>query len=229
MKRNLFFLLAIFLLILLGMQILLPSMAERKIKRTMIENINEYQELKIKASAFPAWKILFSRLDFLKISGTEVKLNDINLKSIKASYRNISYSRGEILGENTDFKIVLTAADLNEYLEENYDGLNDYSIHLLPGQVFLQGSIILFDARINLELSGNFSIEKKSRVYFNPERFKIEEISIPSTFLKTLIAEMDFYFDLNQLSIPINLEEIKISEDSLVLLGGLSVRKAGLN
>lgn len=227
--RNKKYLIIIFLLVLyLGMELFLPLMVENRIKKGIRNHTESVKELEVEVDSFPAWELLFSRADRVKLTAEMINIGGLPLRSISALYRDVLINKGQINGNNTDLNILIYESELNKYIVNKHSELKNFQIQLIPEQVYLSGDLKIFESKIKIRLSGKFAITKPDKISFVPENIKIEKLQIPGSVIKNFTNQLGFSFDLANLNLPLKVEKIKVSEKELHLLGGVSVRKAGL-
>ena len=171
-KMGIFIFIFIILIISLyiASEIILPRIAEKRIREEILTRIDAVEELKIDARVFPAFKLLFSRIDKLEVEARGLQRNHLYLKDIKANYQEILITDNrQIMAQNTGLKVLITQKALNSYLDNNYPHLENFQIKLTPGQVFLQGYLNILENKFKINLAGEFTIRNKNKIYFLPE------------------------------------------------------------
>lgn len=215
-------LVALLLIIFLASEVILPSMAGRKVREEIIANTDNIEELKVKAEVFPAFKVLFSRLDHLSVEADGLEKDDLFFKEIKAGYSQILLADdGEIMAYNNDLKVILTETAINDYIDRRYPELKNFQVNLESDRVFMEGYLNVFDSKIQISLTGEFNLKTPAKIQFIPVDFQLNDLRVPSSIIKNYLEDLVFTLDLEQLEIPITVEEIKVGEDRLLLLSGV--------
>lgn len=228
-KRNfLWNIILIILLLLFGSELILPRIAEKKLSSYIASEAESIESLNIKVSSLPSIKILLNKFDFVEIDAAGVKIDNIYLDQFSGEFNDVRLVGGRVKGNNTDLKIIISEDALNNYLEKQYPTLENFDVVLSPGKIFLSGYLNFLEARINVQLAGKLVMEGVNRVHFIPEELQVENINISAALFKDLIEDKGFYFNLNTLELPVNIEKIIISEDKIMVVGGKSARKAGV-
>ena len=222
-----FYIIIILLLVYLGLELFLPGIAEKKVRKGILNYTDEVKSLEIEANSFPAWELLFSRVDNINIKASYLKMKGLRLDNISASYQDIVLKEGIIKGKNKDLNILITEKSLNDYLAAQYPGLSNFDIILNPDQVFMEGYINFFNNKIMLQLNGKFTVKEANKITFIPKDVKIEDLKISKALIQKFVKDLGFSFNLSQLNFPITVEKIEITDKKLYLLGGIFVRKAG--
>lgn len=227
-KKYLSVTLLLILILYLSLELFLPQVVENRIEKEILENTKDVKGLEVEVNSFPAWELLFSRADRVKLTARMVNIDGLYLSSISALYKDVIIAKGEIKGDNTDLKILISEKDLNQYVTEKYSGFENFQIKLVPEKVYLSGDLKFFKSRIKVQLNGEFSVHEAERISFVPENLSIEKLQIPRSIIREFTEQLGFYFDLTTLDLPLKIDKIKISDKELYLLGGTAVRKAGL-
>ena len=224
-SRILWLIIIIVLSLILLAQIILPGLAENSLRDIFYDRTAKIEELIINVAAFPAFKILRGRLDYIDVNTKGIVIDDLYIDMMSVKYRDVVYGKTGFDGDNTALKAVITQEAINNYIVEQYPDLKNFSININPEQVLFQGYINFFEARINLTLTGNFIINDNDRIYFIPDDLKVEDIKIPVNLLKQYIEKLNFYFDLKELNIPLSIEEIRLSSGQIDIVGGEYIEK----
>ncbi len=222
------YIILIALIFYLVMQILLPVMAEKKIKNSIFEQVDSVENLKVEVSSFPAWEILFSRLDRVEVKAVNLSKGQLMVDQIDSRYRDVSIRDDMIIGENTELNIVLSEENLNKYIENMYPELNNFVVKLNPGQIYLSGFVNFFEKRIDFQLTGALLVKERNLITFSPENLSLDEFQVPGELIKSFVKDLGFSIDLSRYNFPIRVEKIKVDSGYINFLGGPAIRKAGL-
>ncbi|MFW6022268.1 MAG: DUF2993 domain-containing protein [Halanaerobiaceae bacterium] len=219
-RRPLWSLLFFFLALIFITEIFLPGFAENRLRIIFYEETDSIDELQVNIRTFPALKIFSGRMDRVIIESTGVFVDGLYIDSFNVSYQDLVLEKGSFTGINTSLNVVINEDALNEYINKKYPELGDFQLRIMPDQVLLQGSIMLFDTAINIRLSGNFVVTDRQMIYFVPEDFQLENIKIPKQLLKSYVENIELVFHLKELNIPLDIDEIKSGSAELTIIGG---------
>src|SRR5690554_867201 len=148
-KRWLFLILIFFFLLFLGIELYLPSIANRTIENIFEEETDEIEDLEINVSSFPALKILLGRVDHASIRAQGLTHDHLYLEQFNLNYSNIVLNKNGFHGINTYLEAMVTEEALNKYLKEKYPEMGNFSVQINPEQILLQGELNIFDIGIN--------------------------------------------------------------------------------
>lgn len=223
LKRGFFInLFLIILIVILVIELFLPGMVEKKIKNILIQQSQEYEQIDVDATSFPAVKFLFGQIDFVQIKTTGLIVDNLRLETFNINYNDVKIGKKSFSGENTDLYAIVTEKDLNKYIKKQYPDQADFSIKLNPEQVYLEGAYKLFENDIALKLSGSFNVSEAKVITFEPDNFQIEDINIPVNLLKSYLDKLGFKINLKELKIPLDIEQINIKTEQIEITGGNS-------
>lgn len=226
-RGYLWYLILLVLIIILGLELYLPRMAERRIGEIFRAGTDRIERLDIQVSSFPALEILLGRLDRVAVESRGLEFKGLYLDAFAVKYRNIKLKEGFFEGENIALDILITEEALNNYLRVNYPELDSFKIELIPDQVYLSGVLKFFEARLKLQLAGELVITEGNKISFIPQNFLFEDISISAGLIRDFMKDKGFSFDLDELDVPLNIDEIKIGRGELRIIGkGNNERKA---
>jgi uncharacterized protein YpmS len=219
-KRNiLWYFILLVLIILVSMEFYLPRLVEREIREIFQRETESIENLEIQVSSFPSLEILLKRVDRIIIEARGLSFNGLYLEDFAVEYQDIRLHDDYFTGNNTALNILITEDALNNYIKTNYPELGDFKIELNPDQVFLSGIINFFEARLQIQLAGSFTVTENNEVFFIPENFRVEKINIPGEIIRDFLQDKAFSFDLNELNLPINITQIELSSGEIRVLG----------
>jgi uncharacterized protein YpmS len=219
-KRNiLWYFILLVLIILVSMEFYLPRLVEREIREIFQRETESIENLEIQVSSFPSLEILLKRVDRIIIEARGLSFNGLYLEDFAVEYQDIRLHDDYFTGNNTALNILITEDALNNYIKTNYPELGDFKIELNPDQVFLSGIINFFEARLQIQLAGSFTVTENNEVFFIPENFRVEKINIPGEIIRDFLQDKAFSFDLNALNLPINITQIELSSGEIRVLG----------
>ncbi len=206
-------------LLFIMIEIYLPVMAENRIRGIIENQIDEVSSLKVEVASFPALEVLIGKIDYVGVDAEGVIVEGLFINKLFARYREVAYSKNSFQGINTDLDIVITEKALNDYTHDRYPELQNFKITLQPDLVVLKGFLNIFEARIGIELGGRMTIDEDKVVAFIPESLQVEDINIPSSLLQKYLNNLGFIFDLKNLNIPLQVEDIIISQGEIRIYG----------
>lgn len=220
-KKVLYFLISIVIIFFLLSELFLPGFAANMLRGVFNQEADSIDDLNINISSFPAFKILMGRIDSVEVEAEGLMIDNLYLNNINLAYRDIILEKGSFKGTNTYLETIITEESLNKYIVANYPELENFNLEISTTQVFLQGDIKFLEMFFNVQLSGNFVINDRKDIYFIPANFQIENLNIPLELLKTYIEGFDFYFNLKDLGVPVDVSEIKLNSGYIVISGGV--------
>ncbi|QTL97001.1 DUF2993 domain-containing protein [Iocasia frigidifontis] len=208
----------LFLILILAAQLLLPVVAERKLNKIILSQVEEIGELDIELVSFPSMEILLGKIDFVEISAEKPVYQDLLIRSLDVKYRDVLLKGNTFEGENTYLRILITEDDLNNYLKHTSPDLADLKISLKPDQVLLVGKVPFLNTSLNLRITGGFLVKnEENKVVFQPEEMKVERVNIPVNLLSKYIEDAYFTLDLNQLNFPLEIDKVKVEEGQIII------------
>ncbi|MFW6237657.1 MAG: DUF2993 domain-containing protein [Halanaerobiales bacterium] len=219
MKKALFFLFILVLLVLLG-ELFLPSYVKKEVENHLRGQVRESENLEVEIASFPALKLLFSRADRVFLEADKLNLEGLVLRSVDLRYNNVSIQSGRLTGENDYIFLKIDEEAVNNHVDENHRRLKDFRLSFTPEQVYMEGNIDLFGNEIEVKLVGNLVLRKDNIISFVPGDLQIEEYRVSEELIRNVAGGFDFSFDLSKLQIPLNPEEISIREGEIHVVGG---------
>lgn len=218
MKKRVWKYVFLFLILILAIQLLLPVLAERKLNKIILAQVEEIGELDIELASFPSIEILLGKIDFVEISAERPVYQDLLISSLNVKYRDVLLKGNTFEGDNTYLKILITEDDLNNYLKNTSPDLANLEISLKPGQVLLTGKVPFLNTSLNIRVTGGFLVKnEENKVVFQPEEMKVERVNIPVNLVSKYIEDAYFTLDLNQLNFPLEIDRVKVEEAQIII------------
>ncbi|WP_408955714.1 DUF2993 domain-containing protein [Natroniella sp. ANB-PHB2] len=216
------------LLLLVASQFILPRIFSTRLETSLSQELDDYEELKVRINSFPAIKLLTGRVDQLEIKANNLVSEQLTLERLEASYSDLKLVKDASeqwqvrQGENTELEVELTDKDLNHYLatRSELDILDSFRIDLTSDQMVMVGNLRFFNTDLSLQLTGGFSIYDHQTLIFNSDKLAVDQIVISTSVIEQLKDELSFKISLADFPLPLELTEVNIEEGSLQLLGG---------
>ncbi len=226
MKKIFGLIIIILLLGLIGTQLILPGVISNRIANNVQQDLEASDEINVTLNSFPAFKMLLGQIDSLKLSGRRIVINKLLIDRVKADFNNLKLQRIDgkyqiIEGENDYLNLRLTEKDLNDYLatRSELDIFQNFKLELLPKKIMLTGSIKIFNAIVNLQISGDFEVVDNVTILFRSDKLAIENIVIPTALVEQLKDQLRFEISFVDFPLPLNLSKVNLEEDYLEIRG----------
>lgn len=221
--------LVILLLVFLLTEWLIPPFFTHRLEEGILASLQEVQGLKIHLKAVPSFFLLLGSVKDLHLLGEGVLIQDLRIHSFEGSYEQVRFppiwrwgGEWQILGKNSFLEIKLKEEDLNQYLNVYFQDLLQLKISLLEGGVSMYTTIELYQMALNLEIIGKFQVTGPKRIDFVPEDLIVKNYTLPKVMVDYLLGELDFYFDLGEIPLPIYMTDVIMMEGEVLLIGGES-------
>ena len=219
-KSFIYLIIALVIVFLLALEFFLPALMANILKDYLRKEADAIAYINVKLDSFPAIKMLRGKIDQADIEIKGLSINNLYLDKLDLQYRDVFMKEGGFTGRNTGLEAIITEEALNNYIQAKFPELEAFQLQIRPEQVALEGRISIFEMLLEVQLSGNFAVSDQREVYFIPDNFRVENINIPVNLLKAYIEGLDFSFNLEDLNIPLALDEIKLYSGYAILHGG---------
>lgn len=231
MKRYLLFILILILVLAVGAsEVFLPAYYAEQVESGLRKQVSRVEDLDVKISTHPALLLLTGRIQHGSISAKKMRLQgaevqDLQIEEVEASYKNlviVNTPEGAkaVAGTNTFFRAKFREADLNQYLNRRFAGFEQLELDLKDDLATLALQVTLFNTKVSLRVAGNFQVVDQQMIRFIPKDLKLENVKIPSFLLNQLAKQIEFEIKLQEYPLPLDLQEIRVEEGSLLVLGG---------
>lgn len=231
MKRYLLFILILILGLVVGIsEVLLPAYYAEQVESGLRKQVSRVEGLDVKISSRPALLLLTGRIQHGSVMAKEMRLQgaevqDLQIEEVTASYKNLVIANTPegvkaVAGTNTFFRAKFREADLNQYLNRRFQDFEQLKLDLKEDLATLALQVTLFNTKISLKIAGNFQVVDQQVIRFVPQDLELENVKIPSILLNQLAKQVEFEIKLQEYPLPLDLQEIRIEEGNLLVLGG---------
>ena len=193
---------------------------------TLKEEVDKSDRLEVDIDSFPAIELLLGRVDNLKFSADNLIIDSLPISNFEGEFKDLRVKKvdGQWLvtgGENTYLNLKFSEEELNQYLasREELDIFDKFKMELLKNKVMMVGDIQFFNATVNIQLAGNFVVKDKDTIVFSSDELAVQNIIIPKSLIEQLKDKLQFEIDFADLPFPVKIEQVKLEEDSLEILG----------
>jgi hypothetical protein len=200
--------------------IFFPKYLNKKIESFLKkEKFAEKVETKINSSIS---NLLKGKID-LEIKAKNLKVKDLNLKSLKGKFKEINFDFPEFFRKREikiksikaeDVEIKITEEDLESYLNKE-DSFKNFKLSLEPDIARISGKVNFLGRDLDVVILGKFEISEKQKIKFKGKQIKISKYILPSNLTQEIMGKISPEVDLKSLKIPLNLKKIKIKKGYL--------------
>lgn len=224
MKKLLYVLIIMLVIVLVGLQFLLPPMLNQKVVDGINNTLNPASS-QVVITSIPAAKLLIGKVDEIEADVTEAKLKDgLVFKSIHLVAQDIGfnvaslYSGKEFILDSVGsgkLEGVLTEEEVNAYLAQKLDKLVDPEIRITPDEVALQGRVSI-GGFLEGTVTATGTIEVKGNtIIFAPRKMSLNGTSLPS-ITSAILKEVPIY-NFDDFPFPVRAKEVEAQKGSLYL------------
>lgn len=214
------------LVILLALQLLLPMMFARQLKKGLEDQLRA-NTVEVEVDSFPAFKVFGGQIDKLNIQGQQlVTKKNLEIEQVKAEFTNLRFKKQDqewvvTEGQNPFLQLTLTEKAVNDYLATlpEMKLFEKFQVDLTTDQAVIRGVINFFSTQIQVQLSGDFQVADQEEIIFTSNKLAVENVVVPQEVIDRLKQKLQVELDLTTLPLPLEVTEVKISKDKLEVLG----------
>lgn len=222
MKKLLYVLIIMLVIVLVGLQFLLPPMLNQKVLDGINNTLNPASS-QVVITSIPAAKLLIGKVDEIEADVTEAKLKDgLVFKSIHLVAQDVGfnvaslYSGKEFILDTVGsgkLEGVLTEDEINAYLAQKLDKMVDPEIRITPDEVALQGRVSI-GGFLEGTVTATGTIEVKGNtIIFAPRRMSLNGTNLPS-ITSAILKEVPIY-NFDNFPFPVSAKEVEAQKGSL--------------
>jgi hypothetical protein len=163
--------------ILFGSQVLLPSLAEMMITRSLERSISA-SEMSVDVDAFPALSILQGSADEIELTGRDVLVGKLLCSEATATFTDVRIDTARLMNDGTfvfehlgevSASIEIKEEELAKTLEQSVEKLSNVTVHITPSGVEAEGDYMLGKLPVRISLTGQL-VGRGNKIYFVSER-----------------------------------------------------------
>ncbi len=214
------------LVILLALQLLLPMMFARQLKKGLEDQLRA-NSVQVKVDSFPAFELFGGQVDNLNIQGQQLMTKkNLEIEQVKAEFTNLRFQKQDqqwvvTEGQNPFLQLTLTEEAVNDYLATlpEMKLFEKFQVDLTTDQAVIRGVINFFSTQIQVQLSGDFQVAEQEKIIFTSNKLAVENVVVPQEVIDRLKRKLQVELDLTTLPLPLEVKEVQVSDDRLEVLG----------
>lgn len=222
MRKLLYVFLIMLVVVVIGLQFLLPPMLNQKVVDSINRAFNPTSS-QVVITSVPAAKLLIGNVDGIEADIVNAKLKDgLVFKSIHLVAKDVGFNITSMYG-NKDFapdsvgsgrlEGVLTEEAVSTYLSKKLEKLDQAVVRFTPDEVALQGRVTIggflegtITAMGTVEIKGN-------TVIFAPHKMSLNGTNLPS-ITSAILKEVPIY-NFDEFPFPVTVKEVEAQKGSL--------------
>ncbi|MBI2914881.1 MAG: DUF2993 domain-containing protein [Firmicutes bacterium] len=220
---------ALFLLVALVAQYTLPGYLERRLGPELGRALEARGPTEVRIRSSLALELLAGRFDELDLEVHEAVVGGVELERVAVSARGLRLNlRGLLKQEGltvvdpgtVTVNLKLSEEALNRYFWEKVEGAKPFRIDLSPDAAMVAGTLRVLGLDVKLFMRTRVEIRPSSVVALVPVEFSVGDKNVPRFVLRALADQMEFALDFSSLPIPMQINEIRLQEGSMLVFGG---------
>lgn len=202
----------------------LPEFYAHQIEAGFRQQVEKVEAIDVSISTHPALLLLTGHIQKGSIHARGVKIQGLDIAELNASYKDLVFAKTEggvkaVSGTNTYFQATFLESDLNRYIRAKYPQLNGVTLELTPGAAILTTQVKLFNTTMPIEARGKFSVPNNHTIRFALDGLELGKLSLTS-LANNILPEVKFDMELGKYPLPLDLEEVRVEQDRVQVLGG---------
>ncbi len=177
--------------------------------------------------AYPSLRLLLGRFDSLTIVTNDVPLGGIVAREYRVALEHVSVNLRKLLfNQELEFiepgemyiTIVISEAELTRYLWAQIPLLEGWQVLINPDELLVSGKADILNAQLDAEIRGGLSAVEGDKVHFEVRTVELQGISVPVALANLAFMGSEFYIDLSEAPVPLELSEVRLEAGQLVLV-----------
>lgn len=177
--------------------------------------------------AYPSLRLLLGRFDKLTIVTNDVPLGGIQAREYRVALEQVGVNLRKLLfNRELEFTepgemyvtIVISEAELSRYLWDQLPLLEGWQVLINPDEILLSGKAHVLNSELDAEITGYLSAVQGDRVQFAVRSMQLQGVAVPADLVLAAFLGSEFYIDLSEAPVPLELLEVRLEAGQLVLI-----------
>jgi LmeA-like phospholipid-binding len=176
--------------------------------------------------------LLAGRIPWIAIHGTNVRaLPELTLDQLEVHLEGVHFDRGSRSVrqiEQSRFQARIGPGSLANFLHSRRPELRDVRVRISGGSIRVQAAPALLGMGLPLEVTGRPVLHGPTTLNFEASRVSVLRLGLPEFAVRQLQERINPLLDLSSLSLPVQLQSVRIDGESLLLTGTAALDPARL-
>lgn len=177
--------------------------------------------------AYPSLRLLLGRFDSLTIVTNDVPLGGIQAREYRVALQQVAVNLRKLLfNRELEFTepgemhitIVISEAELSRYLWAQLPLMEGWQVLINPDEILLSGQAHILNSQLGAEIRGGLSAVDGDKVHFAIRSVQLQGVPVPAELAMAAFLGSEFYIDLSEAPVPLQLTEVRLEAGQLVLL-----------
>ncbi|HSL93590.1 MAG TPA: DUF2993 domain-containing protein [Bacillota bacterium] len=177
--------------------------------------------------AYPSLRLLLGRFDSLTIVTNDVPLGGIQareyrvvLEQVGVNLRSLLFNRELVFSEPGEMQvtIVISEAELTRYLWAQIPLLEGWQLLINPDEILISGKANILNSQLDAVIRGGLSAVDGDKVHFAVRSVELQGVTVPAELAVAAFLGSEFYIDLSEAPVPLQLSEVRLEAGQLVLI-----------
>lgn len=176
--------------------------------------------------AYPSLRLLLGRFDSLTIVTNDVPLGGLQAKEYRVTLEQVGVNmRRLLLNRELQFTkrgdmritIVISEAELTRYLWEQLPLLQGWQLLINPDEILVSGKAHVLNSQLDVRIKGMLAAVGGNKVHFAVASVELQGVAVPAELAAAAFFGSEFYIDLSEAPLPLELTEVRLEAGQLVL------------
>lgn len=205
-----------------------PHKIQERVELAIQRYFKDPEFIEIKFYPTPQSKLaqgFFQRIDVrtrkAKVKVLKIEEGNFRFKGLTIKLANL-YRDGRLridTVDDTDFYFKISEKSINDAVFEKKLPLRNPKLQILPGQLYFRASFKTLFFKSHVETKGRLEVRNKTKIYFYPDRLKLNSLPIPGFVKNSLTHKINPIIDLDDFSLVSNVDSIKLENGFIEFKG----------
>lgn len=203
-----------------------PQIIDDKLKAAMLKEVEDPASITIDITHISPQDTALGRFKRIHVYAYRSTVEHVIVESAKIEFLDVQLNTKKLL-ENEKIRpvnkctinmdIIVKESDLNDFLKYKAKKIKvDHpKVKMSENSMELSGSTKYGIVKVEFWAKGNFSIKDDKEIWFHASKMKVNRISMPRSFIGTIIKKINPLMNFKKFSFDVNVEQIKITDGQL--------------
>lgn len=203
-----------------------PQIIDDKLKAAMLKEVENPASITIEIIHISPEDTALGKFKKIHVYAYRSTVEHVIVESARIEFLDVQLNTKKLL-ENEKIRpvnkctinmdIVVKESDLNDFLKYKAKKIKvDHpKVKMMNNSMELSGSTKYGIVKVEFWARGNFSIKDDKEIWFHASKMKVNRISMPRSFIGTIIKKINPLMNFKKFSFDVNVEQIKITDGQI--------------
>lgn len=203
-----------------------PQIIDNKLKAAMLKEVENPASITIEIIHISPQDTALGKFKRILVHAYRSTVEHVIIEKAKIEFLDVQLNTKKLI-ENEKIRpvnkcvinmdVIVKESDINEFLKYKAKKIKvDHpKVRMTNNNMELSGSTKYGFVKVEFWAKGSFSIKDDKEIWFHASKMKVNRISMPRSFIGTIIKKINPLMNFKKFSFDVNLEQIKITDGQI--------------